>query len=85
MLLYHHCLFIMRMCTLHVSTFSRSSSGELQETQTKFLNCLNIDPYITVFIIIIIIIIIIIANTPYGECKLIIHIYAKSQWCAVVV
>jgi hypothetical protein len=29
---------------LHVSTFSRSSSG-VTRNQTKFLNCLNIDPY----------------------------------------
>jgi hypothetical protein len=39
----------------------------------KFLNCLNMDPYFTDRYIIIIIII---ANTPYGEYKLI--IYAKS-------
>jgi hypothetical protein len=38
----------MRNCTLHVSTFSGSSSGELGEKQTKFLNCLNMDPHFTV-------------------------------------
>jgi hypothetical protein len=48
MLLYHYCLLVMRRCMLHVSTFPRSSSGELQEKQIKFLNCLNMDPYFTV-------------------------------------
>jgi hypothetical protein len=65
----------MRRYTLHVSTSSRSSSGELQEKQTKFFICVVL---IRIHILhSIVIIIIIIANTHYGQCKQI--IYARSS------
>jgi hypothetical protein len=56
--MYQHFSLLYTRSVLHVSTFPRSSSGESQEYQFKFLNYLNMAHYFTILVLFLI------ANTP---------------------